>query len=386
MNRLRLLLLLIATFSVTTKKLYAQKSAIQTAYNYLRYDDLDKAKEAIDQAATNESTVSMSKTWFYRGQIYHAIFESTKDQFKSMKRGSLDEAYKSYVKTLELDTKGEYKDDLLKRITILSSQFLNEGVDNFKDKKYNDALSDFEKSLAISSKFLNYSDTLAMYNAALSADKSNNNEKARKYYKDLIALNYGGPKMFSFLASKDLAANDTTAALITLKSGRLKYPSNAELAVAELNIYLSSGKDKEATAQVDQAIVNDPTNSNLYYAKGVLNDKLGNSAIAEAAYKKAIELKPDFFDANYNLGASLFNQGAEMVIKANAFPASKQKEFEAMKKLYDAKFLEAKPYFEKAYQLNPKDLATLQNLKQIYTRLNDLSNAAEMKKAIESLK
>ena len=147
MNRLRLLLLLIATFSVTTKKLYAQKSAIQTAYNYLRYDDLDKAKEAIDQAASNESTVSMSKTWFYRGQIYHAIFESTKDQFKSMKRGSLDEAYKSYVKTLELDTKGEYKDDLLKRITILSSQFLNEGVANFKDKKYNDALSDFEKSL-----------------------------------------------------------------------------------------------------------------------------------------------------------------------------------------------------------------------------------------------
>ena len=26
-------------------------------------------------------------------------------------------------------------------------------------------------------------------------------------------------------------------------------------------------------------------------------------------YKKAIELKPDYFDANYNLGALYFNEG-----------------------------------------------------------------------------
>ena len=366
--------------------LFAQKAAIQTAYNYLRYDDLDKAKEAIDQAALNESTSLMAKTWYYRGQIYHAIFESTKDQFKALKPGSLDEAYKSYGKTLELDTKGEYKDDLMKRMTILSSQFINDGVDNFKDKKYNEALVNFEKSIAINFKYLNFTDTLAIYNAALAADKSNNTQKARKYYGELIALNYGGAKLFSFLAANEISANDTVAAISTLRNGRKKYPSNAELAVAELNIYLSSGKDKEAISQIDQAIANDPQNSNLFYAKGVLNDKLGNAELAQESYKKAIELKTDFFDANYNMGASLFNQGAEMVIKANAFPASKQKEFEAMKKLYDAKFNEAKPYFEKAYELNSKDLATLQNLKQIYTRLNDLGKATEMKKAIDSLK
>ena len=53
----------------------------------------------------------MSKTWYYRGQIYHAIFESTKEQFKALKPGSLDEAYQAYEKTLELDTKGEYKEE-----------------------------------------------------------------------------------------------------------------------------------------------------------------------------------------------------------------------------------------------------------------------------------
>ena len=82
----------------------------------------------------------------------------------------------------------------------------------------------------------------------------------------------------------------------------------------------------------------------------------------------------------------LFNEGAELVNQANGLPASKQKEFDDLKKKYDSKFNEAKPYFEKAFQLNPKDLATLQNLKQVYTRLNDLTKAAEMKKIIEGQK
>ena len=94
----RFKMLLIACLASTS--IFAQKSAIQTAYNYLRYDDLDKAKEAIDQAATNPSSNTISKTWYYRGQIYHAIYESTKEPFQALKPGSLDQAFLSYEKTI----------------------------------------------------------------------------------------------------------------------------------------------------------------------------------------------------------------------------------------------------------------------------------------------
>jgi Tfp pilus assembly protein PilF len=30
---------------------------------------------------------------------------------------------------------------------------------------------------------------------------------------------------------------------------------------------------------------------------------MGNKSEAEKAYQKAVELKPDYFEANYNLGA-----------------------------------------------------------------------------------
>ena len=177
---------------------------------------------------------------------------------------------------------------------------------------------------------------------------------------------------------------DTTAALNTLKQARQKYPSDPDLSITELNIYLSSGRDVEAATQIEAAIVNDPKNANLHYAKGVLNDKLGKTEIAVESYKKAIEINPGHFDANYNLGAMLFNDGAEMINKANALPASKQKEYDSIKAKAEARFKDAKPYFESAYKINSKDIATMQSLRQVYTRLNELDKAGEMKKAIEA--
>ena len=43
----------------------------------------------------------------------------------------------------------------------------------------------------------------------------------------------------------------------------------------------------------------------------------------------------------------------------------------------------ALPYFEKAHQLNSKDLDTVRSLKEIYTRLKMYENANEMKELLE---
>jgi tetratricopeptide (TPR) repeat protein len=182
-----------------------------------------------------------------------------------------------------------------------------------------------------------------------------------------------------------LEQQDTTAALTTINKGRQKYPEDNNLIIQGLNIYLQSGRDKEAYDQLDAAIAKDPGNSNLYFAKGTLSDKLGKGDDAAASYKKAIELKPDFFDSNYNLGAMYFNQAADLANKANNIPASKMAEYESAKKKYEAKFKEAQPYLEKAFQINPKDEATIQSLRQLYGRIGDMQKAAEMKKALEAI-
>lgn len=362
----------------------AQKAAVQTAYNYLRYDDLDKAKEAIDGAAVNETTIGYAKAWYYRGWIYQAIFESTKEKFAALKPGSLEEARKSYEKTLELDSKNEFRDDVVKRLEALASLSLNSGVEMYQREQYAQAYKAFKMSTEINRQHFNRLDTLGLYNAALAADKAGDLKSALEDYKKLTAVNYGGAKLYSLLSRLYMDQADTTSALATLQEGSRKYPGDGTLITQTLNIYLTSGKDKEAYEQNEAAIKASPSNPVLHYIKGNLADKLGKEEEAVAAYKKAIELKPDYFDAVYNLGAMFFNEGAEMANKANSIPPNKVAEYDAAKKKFEAKFKEALPYLEKAHELNAADVSTMQSLKQLYTRLGDLVKAGEMKKKLEA--
>ena len=54
--------------------------------------------------------------------------------------------------------------------------------------------------------------------------------------------------------------------------------------------------------------------------EGSIYDQKKEFVKAEADYKKAIELKADYFDALYNLGALFFNNGAEIYNQANDLP------------------------------------------------------------------
>lgn len=385
-NKKKMKKLLVLFGVILSLNAFGQKANIQTAINYLKYGDLDKAKTAIDEAALNETTVGLAKTWNVRSKVYAAILETKEAKFESLKPGALEETYKSLQKTAELDTKKEYTAETRQQLEYVSAMYMNQGVDAFRDKNYETALAGFNKSREIGTKYLNRNDTLALYNAALAADKAGKTSEATAYYTELTNMNYGGPKVYSLLAGMQLEQKDTTAALVTINNGRQKYPDDNNLIISGLNIYLLQGRDKEAYDQLETAIAKDPGNANLHFAKGTLSDKLGRMDEAAASYRKAIELKPDYFDANYNLGAMYFNQAAELANKANNLPANKMAEYDAAKKKYEAKFREAQPYLEKAHQLNEKDEATMQSLRQLYGRIGEMQKAEEMKKKLDALK
>ncbi len=82
----------------------------------------------------------------------------------------------------------------------------------------------------------------------------------------------------------------------------------------------------------------------------------------------------------------LFNEGAELINKANNLPPAKSKEYEALKKQADEKFKESLPYLEKAKEIRPKDLDTLNTLKQLYARLGDNVKYEKIKMELDALK
>ena len=100
---------------------------------------------------------------------------------------------------------------------------------------------------------------------------------------------------------------------------------------------------------------------------------------AEADYKKALELKPDYFDAAYNLGAMYFNQAAVYNNKANELnykETTKIKEATAKAQEYFAK---AKGPLKKAHEIDPSDRATMDSLMKVYINEGDNENYKIMK-------
>jgi len=341
-----------------------QKAKVQTAWNYLKYDEIDKAREAIDEASKAESSMNMEKTWYYRGLIYQKMYKHPK--FGNLVANPLQEALFSFNKALELDPKTDNAEDINKNKDLLIGQLGEQGAEEYKTGKYTDALNSFETILSITP-----ADQLVMFNCAISADKAGNREKAIMYYSKLMDSNYNDVKIYSLLASVYRAANDDAKAYEVIKKGRVVFPSDNNLMIEELNYFLANGKSAEAIASLEQAIVADPSNPSLYLAQGNLLDKAGQTDKAAESYKKAIGIKPDYFDAYYNLGAMYFNQGAEMANKANDIPPKEMAKYEDAKKKFDAKFKEAQPFLEKAWELNPTDVSTMSSLKQLYLRTGE---------------
>lgn len=359
--------------------IHAQKAKVQTAWNYLKYDELDKAKEAIDAAALNESSMNMDKTWYYRGLIYQNIYKHVK--YGNLVDDPLTEAYNSFVKSKTLDGKSDNIEDINKRLILLTAQFGEQGGEFFKNGKYNEALNAFENVLKV-----NETDSSVMFNCAISADKAGNKEKAKLYYTKLISLQYNDVKIYNLLAAMYKAENNDTKAFEVIQQGRKAFPGDNNLMIEELNYFLSNGKSVEAIASLEKAVQADPTNASLFLAQGNLLDKAGQPEKAAESYKKAIALKSDYFDAYYNLGAMYFNQGAELANKANDIPPKEFAKYEQAKKKFDAIFKQAQPFLEKAWELNPKDNSTMSSLKQVYLRTGETEKMNKVKAAMDANK
>jgi tetratricopeptide (TPR) repeat protein len=133
------------------------------------------------------------------------------------------------------------------------------------------------------------------------------------------------------------------------------------------------------------AIENDPTNHLLHYASGTIFEDLGKREQAIAAYKKSIEIKPEFWEGYFNLGAIYNNEAKRLQDIANN--EKDNKKYEAGKKLAQAQFNLALPNLEKALDLAPKDspdlLPLLKTLKQIYSLMEMTDKYNEIKKRIE---
>lgn len=423
MKKLVLTASAIFTFSAAVD---AQPAKVVSAYNYLRYYDQNKksqdlidAQKNIDEAIAHEKTMNEAKTWYYRGNVYFAISNSKAPEFAEQKASASETALKSYMKALVLNFKDpelqkldleknpadvmkfftaindkstKYVDQMWtadiigQKFPYMANTFLNLGVENFtKAKDYQKAMENFETAVGIAA-LTGKVDTMSMYYTAMAAEKAGNKDKAIQLYEALTKMKYqgdgDGPRIYLALSQLIKEKGDKEKSLNVLKEGRKIYPDDRNLILEELNHYLAAGKLNEALDNLNLAVSKDPNNHTLHFALGTVYDNLANPdkdkkqpteaeykdyiAKSEQAYKKAIEIKPDYFDAIYNLGALYFNQGVK--INDAAQTIADNAKYAAEIKKADEKFNLALPYLEKALEIQPNDKNTLLSLKQLYAR------------------
>ena len=233
-----------------------------------------------------------------------------------------------------------------------------------------------------------------------SATLANERIQAKKYYVDLLKLKAKSVSIYASLSELYRQEKDSGAALAVIREGQKIYPGNMPLFLAETNIYLTFNNTDKALSNLNTAAKKDSANPSIYYALGTIYNKLVDDTTkkpevrelmfnnAVDAYKKAIQLKPDYFDPVFNLGALYVNKAVYYDDKAKNLPLDAEAEYKTLKVQAD-KYLEAAiPYLEKATEMQPTDVSTLNSLKQIYIRqqkndkiktINEKINAVQKK-------
>lgn len=421
---MRLKFLLVGLLTVASTATFAQKWKVTSAKekydNYLKlntnkatYAEADKnlleAQTEVNQSLTNKTSVAMPLTYAVRAAIYATL--SMRDTVRAKTLPLFNTADSAYKKAKEMDTNGENKALLEDAARNLSQYQLNEGVKDYSAKDYAGAYKSFSYY-----KELFPTDTTALFYSGLAANANNDSANALANFSKLTTEQFSkNPAVFLTMSNIYLAQKDTVNALKIASQGVEKYPSNAELRKREIEISLVTGKSADVLNKVQGAITNDPKNKALYYYAGLTYSssaatvnadlvKLKKTSKDQAAitalqtkrddflakavdmYKKALEIDPNYFEANLNLGSVLETPAIDMYNEANQLPPSKQKEYNAMLAKAAAQFDLAKPYLLKAVELDPKSRDALTNLKNYYIGVKDMAKVSETTKKINELK
>jgi tetratricopeptide (TPR) repeat protein len=387
--------ILLATMLAITTIVHAQKANFTSAWSNLNRGYLDKAKNFIDLAIQDPDTKTWAKTWKCRGDIYLNIQFSKDENYKKLDSNAVMIAYDSYQKASELDTKHEYTDDINASLVRCGDAFYNKGAAYFGASKYVDAMNCFAKTVEINSMAGN-ADSLATFNAGVSAMNAKLYDKAKEYFTKDMKINYKNPALFYDLANIYKEEKNIPKALEIVKKGRIIYADNTSLMVEEVNLYLAGGKMKETKGLLDTLIKINPNDPKLYFAFGGAYEAYANDTTksqadrdtsfnnAAKSYKKAIDLKPDYFDAVYEIGALYFNDGIRLYQEADKMVNDMDK-YNVMKTKFEQRWKDALPYLEKAQQLNPNDKQTLISLKQLYARTSQMDKLKAVNEKLKSL-
>jgi tetratricopeptide (TPR) repeat protein len=442
---------LIHEVKITDENSYSFDPEIVSEYLYVKGNICNAIGEkGNDKALLNAAKVYSKLVTFEKGTSYSAKNKKTGDYEYFKSQADLDAAVATgnYKKAKVKEIKDYHSSDLGKVVGNIAVKFHQSAIDAYNKQEFVKASENFVNAYDVySNPLVGKSDTTLLYNAAAVAISAKEYSRAADLYNRLIDMNYTGVttvyegtnkesgETATFASKKDLnmqvklglVENDTVyttknnqpsmyrtlgnlylsmgdefekedsvkkkeyyhKALEVLEEGKDKFPGDYDLLLTLGNTYLKEGNNQGFVDAMKEAIAQDPNNEVLYYNIGVVSNDLGMKDEAKAAYKKAIEIKPDYTDAYINLAAMVLGREKEINEEISALPIKlNKKNRDKLKSLKNEKtgvYKEAITYLEGAYEYDKKNSVLLTTMKNIYYALDRNDDFMRVKKELDAL-
>lgn len=357
---------------------------ISSLYRGLSEIDLIYLMGKNDQSTDTVSGIPMTKASYDYVDVYltNGVVSFWKTK-KAINPNGLEKAEAAYMKAYELD-----KDNAatLKKVqqglTNVYNWYKQIADNNFTQQNLPVAAAEFAKAYDLLQEgVITAADTTSSFNAgliyAILKDYSNGEKYLSAALKDGLAK---GGDTYYYLNLCYAGEGKNAEAKQVLMDGIKAYPMNSKLVEGLLSVYAATGEDpNEIIPLVNEAIQNDPKNPELYAGLGRVYDKLGQPDKSIEAFKQALALAPDDFATNYNIGLMLIKRGDEANNALNDKMFTSTESLKAEEAAVNAMYAEALAPLEKAHELQPDDITTVELLKNLYFRFRD-DNAQYMEK------
>ena len=380
-------IVLISCFLSVSTLTIAQKSKVTSGAMAYGDGDYEKAIQYFQDALSKPDLLDakdLAKAYAKLGQSYMGLYTSKKPKTPSDYPFSkypnlLNDAWDAFQKAKQHDDQKKYETEINAILPTLGDAMYRQGFDLYKAGKYTEAETYLTASCKIFDATITFygSYTLRGYNYLELKDTTkatSDFEKALELYKAKKPQKADNSVAYVYVALATIYEKSSPEkALKILSEGKAEFPQEKVINDTELNLYLRN-KDlyEKGVLRFEEEVKKQPNNEQIMLAYAQLTERKDSKKAIEI-YKQVLVINPKNVTANYNIGANLVNQAAELVKKAN--DSKDGKEISVLNKEIITLMKEAYKYMKAAYDADPKDIATVDALIQITTTLGNEDDA-----------
>lgn len=337
---------------------------------------LEEAKTAIDAAVVHEKTKESAEAWTIYSMVYSNIAADNTSEEDFLKA---KEAIKQ-ARAFDKDKKNE--ENIKNSEYNLYAYSFNKGVQAWDKQEFAVAYDAFNEGLNY-----NAGDTTLTYYAGIAAVQTQDYQKGLDKYLSLIERKDFSEhkKIVRDIPNLYLTINDTTNAIKYAGVAAQMYPEDSEIVNQNINYNIALGNATGILNDLKAQIEKEPTNKTLYFYLGIAESSLGDNDKAFEAYKKALEIDPNYVDANINAGVTLINSIKDELQGVNSDKSLSNAQYNTKVGALKEKVKPAEQYFLKVVEAEPNNESGLRGLKSVYDFLQEEAKAKAIQDKLDAL-